>query len=275
MIAPLHSDPHRLPFAAINLVGDFLARCVTVAWPCEIVRGFLPYGATLGPQQLTPPGTHPVLLFFYDMFQVHMTIPNPLPTMTYHEHVIGVPDVWVRNGNGWGCDAGPFFFMPRLLLNNFWSTLGGLVYWGYPKRLSRIVVTGDHFAVSDLSGAPQVSLDFVGHGELRPIDHFPHFAPLRAAMEQPMLAEMPLGMGPIAVCSRFDKHWPTVTMRPLSTAVRIDQAFIPGLPCGRFPGQGMSPGIDHGPLGSYEFRAHFRQTVPYPWTLHRALQHPR
>lgn len=56
--------PHRLPFAAVNLVGDFLARCVTLAWPSEIVRGFLPYGTTLGPQQLTPPGTHPVMLFF-------------------------------------------------------------------------------------------------------------------------------------------------------------------------------------------------------------------
>lgn len=204
-----------------------------------------------------------------------MTIPTRLPPMTYHEHVIGVPDVLVNQGDGWGHSAGPFFFMPRLLLNNLWAMLGGLVYWGYPKRLARIAVTGDHFAVSDLSGAPQLALDFEGHGDLLPIDHFPHFAPLRAAMDQPMLTALPPGMGPIAICSRFDKHWPTVGLRPLSTAVTIEQAFLPGLPCGRFPGHGCSAGIDVSSLGSYELRAHCRQTVPYPWSMHRQIQDPR
>lgn len=275
MIDQGESLPHRLPFAAINLVGDFRVRCMTMAWPCEVVQGFLPYGTSLGPQQLTPRGTHPVMLFFYDFFQVHMTIPNPLPTMTYNEHVLGVPHVMVNNGDGWGRDAGPFFVMPRLLLDNIWAILGGLVYWGYPKRLSRIAVTGDRFAVSDLAGSPQLALEFHGHGELLPIQHYPHFAPVREVLDQPMLTQLPLGMGPMLVCSRYDKHWPSVTLRPLAAAVTIDQAFIPGLPCGRFPGRGWSAGIDQSPLGSYELRAHFRQTIPYPWSMHSLLQHPR
>lgn len=265
-------EPSNLPFAWINLVDECLARVVTVAWPTELVQGLLPYGTVLGPQDLTPPGTHPVILLFYEIFRLHMTIPAILPNMTYREHIVGVPYVMVQNGDGWKRDAGPFFFMPRLLLSNFWATLGGVLYWGYAKRVADISLTEDCFAVKNLAGAPLVSLDFAAYSTPQPIEQFPYFAPIRACLDQPLLTQMPLGEGPVIVCTRYDRQWSTAALRPMSGAVTIEQAYLPGLPCGRFPGNGFSVGIDESSLGSFELLAHCRQSLPYPWSMHRRLQ---
>ena len=79
------------PFAAVNLHGDGTMRGVTVALPSDRVSDFLPAGMKLGEQNVSPPGTHPVILFFHDMFRAQMSIPMLLPNMTYHEHSVGVP----------------------------------------------------------------------------------------------------------------------------------------------------------------------------------------
>jgi hypothetical protein len=63
------------PLAAINLNGNGTMRGVTLALPTDRVRDFLPAGMDLGKQQVTPAGTHPVILFFHDMFRAQMSIP--------------------------------------------------------------------------------------------------------------------------------------------------------------------------------------------------------
>ncbi len=78
------------PFAMFNLHGDATMRIVTLVFPSDDVRRLLPVGLDLGAQGVTPPGTHPVILFFMDVFRAEMSFPTLLPNMTYHEHSIGV-----------------------------------------------------------------------------------------------------------------------------------------------------------------------------------------
>src|SRR5262249_28884272 len=80
----------RNPFAAVNLHGDGSMLGGTVSLPRDRVSLFLPVGMQLGEQSVSPPGTHPVILFFHDMFRAQMSIPTLLPNMTYHEHSVGV-----------------------------------------------------------------------------------------------------------------------------------------------------------------------------------------
>ncbi len=254
------------PYRHINLVGDGIMRGVTLALPTEQVRHLLPWGLALGEQDLTPPGTHPVILFFYELFGAHMSVPTLLPSMTYREHIVGVPYTYVAQGVPGGGAPGPFFFMPKLLLDNTLATLGGRLWWGFAKDLAAISLTEQRYAVSRLGdGAPLVSLDFEPTGDLQSVYAFPHFEPIWRMMNQPLISQVPLGMGPLFVCSNFDKQWDTAQLRPLSTAVTLHQEFVPGLPCGRFPTEGRAAGIDQLVLGSYELRAHWRQGLIYPY----------
>ena len=64
------------PFNAINLSGEGAMRGVTLALPVERVRNMLPAGLELGAQNVTPEGTHPVILFFHDFFRAQRSIPG-------------------------------------------------------------------------------------------------------------------------------------------------------------------------------------------------------
>jgi hypothetical protein len=193
------------------------------------------------------------------MIRAHMTVPTLLPNMTYHEQILGVPYTYVAQGG-----AGPFFFMPNLWLDDFVPTLGGKLFWGFAKRMAKMVVTADTWAVLALTGDPVMSLDFEPTGEWRPVRGWPSFEPVRRIMSQPLVSAVPVAAGPWFVCSNFDKRWSDAEVRPLSTVVRIDQAFVAGLPCGRFPAEGRTEGIDASPLGSFQVKARWRQSLVYP-----------
>jgi hypothetical protein len=253
-----------LPYGFINLVGDGHLRGTTLVLPTERVRHMLPHGLDLGEQQLTPKGTHPVVIFFYDMYRAHMTVPTLLPNMTYHENIVGIPFAYTTPGFLEPYYAGPFFFMPRLNLDNYLATVGGILWWGFAKHLSKITTTEDSYAVATLGGDPLISLDIKQKGELKPVDGYPYFEPMRQIMDQPIVSQLPVGMGPLFACSNFDKKWDTALVRPLSTEVQIDQCFVSALPTGRFAAEG----IDADPLGSFEVQSRWRQSLIYPCAMH-------
>jgi hypothetical protein len=258
--------PRRRPFDFVNLVGDGLIRGATVVLPSAEVLRLLPHGLELGEQDLTPRGTHPVLFFFQDMYRAHMTIPTLLPNMTYNEQIVGVPFCYVtsplhRRG---AAIPGPFFYMARLFLDDFVPTIGGLLWWGFAKKLATILVTEDRIAVLGRKGETVLSLDFQPVGEFRPLSALPHFERVRRIMDQPLVSQLPLARGPWFACSGFDKKWDVAEARPLTTVVRIDRSYVPGLPCGRFPAVGRSEGIDQSVLGSFQIRVPWRQGLPYP-----------
>lgn len=262
---PMNPTPTN-PFSLINLNGNGTMRGVTLALPSDRVRDLLPAGLELGPQTVSPPGTHPVILFFHDMFRAQMSIPTLLPNMTYREHSIGVPFSYITPGGLTPGHPGPYYFMPRLYLDNFNATLGGLLFWGFPKVMGSFLVTADRYTITDLSGERLTSLAWYndaakGH---KPIAAYPHFEPVRQMLSQPIISMMPASLGPFFILSDFDKKWDVATVRPLRTALEVDVEYVPGYAGGRYPAQGWSPGIDESVLGSYELRAPWRLSLPYP-----------
>lgn len=253
------------PYNQVYLKGNGILRGVTVALPTGQVRNLLPWELELGSQNVTPRGTHPVILFFYDMFHAHMNIPSLLPNLTYHEQIVGVPFSYVTRGMLNPGPCGPFFFMPRLNLDNFLATLGGLLWWGFAKRMAHITVTQDRYTVKDSrSGATLISLDYQPTQGYQPIHRFPFFEPVQRMLNQPIVSQVPAAMGPYFVWSDFDKQWSTAGLRPLSTVVTISEEFVPGLHCGRYPVEGRTEGIDQSVLGSFELQTRWRQGLIHP-----------
>ena len=253
------------PFAAINLNGTGTMRGVTLALPTDRVRDLLPAGLELGDQQVTPAGTHPVILFFHDMFRAQMSIPTLLPNMTYREHSVGVPFSYISRGSITPGFPGPYYFMPKLYLDNFWATLGGLVFWGFAKEMATVNVTAESYTVTSMAGQRLTSLAWKKlDGEHRPIREYPNFEPVRQMLSQPIISMLPLAMGPFFILSDFDKQWETATVCPMQTSLEVDVEYVPGYPGGRTPASGWSPGIDQSVIGSYELRALWRLSLPYP-----------
>jgi hypothetical protein len=248
----------------VNLVGDGITRGVTLSLPTELARRLLPVGLELGPQALTEPGTHPLILYFQSISNAHLTVPTLLPSLTYSELVMGVPFSYVTRGPPRSIGRGPFLFMPRLELDNILAMLGGVLFWGYPKRVTAISITERRFMVSGQRGAPMAALDFDPGGELRPIYGYPAFEPIRQIMEQPLVSCLPAGVGPCFACSDYKRSWSVAALRPLSTVLHIGRGLARGLPSGSFAARG----IDLSALGSYELRAPWSIGPLYPCSSH-------
>ncbi|MFO0756797.1 MAG: acetoacetate decarboxylase family protein [Byssovorax sp.] len=251
------------PYGSVSLDGDAILRGVTLALPSDTVRGMLPYGLDLGDQRLTPPGTHPVVLWFQIMLRAHMSVPTLLPSMTYLEHIFGVPFVYVTRGAIDRRTPGPAFFMARLYLDSLLATAGGVLWWGFAKQMAEMRLTARRFSVAQ-EGEPLISLDFEPRGPFRSLASFPRMAPIREIMRQPLVSQVPAAVGPFFAFSDFHRDVEGGEIRPLATVVQIDEQFLPGLPCGRFPAEMQAPGIDTSALGSYEIRSPWRQGLIYP-----------
>jgi Acetoacetate decarboxylase (ADC) len=259
------------PYNAVNLVGTGVMRAATIALPKADVLALLPYGLELGAQDLTAPDEHPVVLFFQEMIRAHMTIPTLLPNMTYHEQIVGIPFTYVTRGYPMPC--GPFFYMANLYLDELLPTIGGKLGWGFTKQMANVTVTADRWAVTERSGDRLISLDFAPTEEgYQPVEYYPNFEryyePVTGIMTQPLVSQLPAAIGPFFACSNFDKKWDEALVRPLRTAVTIDQSFVPALPCGRFPHEGYAQGIDASRIGSFEVKARWRLGLIYPCSFH-------
>src|SRR5262245_50573450 len=110
------------PHAEVYAVGTYQAATVLWSLPLAVAQALLPSGLELGPQQVAPPGEHPVLL----MFGHHQGVrPNFLhvPGMEYLEFLVAVPHVqWVQRTDPY---RGPFAFLPRLFLDRWLPTALG------------------------------------------------------------------------------------------------------------------------------------------------------
>jgi hypothetical protein len=137
------------PYDTITLDGEGTFRGVTLSLPTGQVRRMLPAGLELGDQRVTPPGTHPVILLFNDLFRAHMNIPSLLPSLTYNEHTIGIPYSYVTRGPLTGSTPGPYYYMPSLELDNLSAILGGRLFWGYNKRLAHFESTAGRYTIRD------------------------------------------------------------------------------------------------------------------------------
>lgn len=237
------------PYSYVFLRGDSVMRGVTLEIPTERLRLLLPHGLELGEQAVTRPGTHPVILLFNEMLAVHLTIPSALPSLSYRELSLGIPHCYI------GGRLGPFYYQPRLFLDSLLATIGGVLYWGFPKRLASFSLADGAFAVNDAL----TSLAYSEAGPELPFSAYPNFDSIRAMHEQPLVLMLPAGVGPFFVCSNFDKLWAQGTLQPLETTARIDSSFVPGLETG----SSSAPSIAASVVGSYVMRVPWRLSMPY------------
>ena len=251
------------PYSYVTLDGYAVTRAVTLALPREHVSTLLPYGLVLGPQHVTPPGTHPVIMLFHQVVRAHMSVPTLLPSLSYYESIIGIPDCYLSYGPIDDTTPGPFLFEPRLYLDSVLAIAGGVLYWGFAKRMATFRVTAERFVISAEQGGTLTCLESRPTSEFQPIDSCAHFDPIRRMHDQPLVLMLPCGIGPFFVCANFDKDWRRGSLRPLETVTHIEQVFVPGLDAGTFPEHGVSPGIDASVLGSYEMRVPWRLGLPY------------
>ncbi|MDC3956111.1 acetoacetate decarboxylase family protein [Polyangium jinanense] len=256
------------PYQGMKLVGQWSVYGVTIALPREDVRWMLPDGLELGDQDLTHRDTHPVSLYFGHVRDAHMTFPRFFPPeMTYFEQVVGVPYVYAKRPLCGGRVRGPFFYMPRLFLTNLLATLGGILFWGFPKKLVRVVEgtnparTDGSYAVCPLYGGGDeiLGLQWGATGAFEPATAVPSFQRQLEIMTQPLVSQQPLSVGPLLSCSDFDKLWREAEIRPLRTKTNIQEAFVPGLAPGRY----SSEGIDQSPTGAFQLRAPWELSLPY------------
>jgi len=254
------------PFGMINLGGYGHMRGVTLARATDSVRNLLPAGLELGEQNVTPKGTHPVVLLFNDMYQARLSFPNLLPSLTYHEHFVAIPFAFLSRTTLIPGYPGPYYYLVKGYLDSFLATIGGRLLWGLPKELASLRVSSGEYSVNDSCGRPRTSLAWNTQAEesFRPLGELPNFNPIREMLSHPIVSMLPAAIGPFFVLSDFHIHWEAATLRPLETSVEVDTAFVPGYECGRFPATGWSPGIDQSVLGSYELQAPWQITTIYP-----------
>jgi hypothetical protein len=251
------------PANIVNLSGTALMRGVTLALPTRQVRELLPNGLELGRQNITAQGTHPVMIGFHDIFRLHLSIPNLLPNMTYHEHSVGVPFCYVVDSFSGG-SAGPYFFMPTLRLDNVFAAMGGVLYWGLPKQLAHIDSGSTWYRVSGEDRRPIVTVSWEDGGPFRPVHEFQYFPPIQRALEQPLIGMLPGSVGPWFVVADFPKRWEVTTIRPIRTVMDVHTNYVVGFYSGRYPYVGTSYGIDAAVTGSFEMRTEWLMSAPYP-----------
>lgn len=265
------------PFSGINLAGEGIFRGVTLALPFDVVRPLLPNGLLLGTQRDTPAGTHPVILSYNSLTNARMSIPSLMPPLTYHEFTLGVPHTYIaRGGDITETSPGPYYYMPRLYLDNWWAVFGGVGFWGFLKTFAEFRVGAAEFSVASTNGDALTSLTWQTDGDpqrsveaIRDTDDaYRFFLPVKRMLDQPLVSQVPPVGGPIFVVSDFQRRWDAATMRPLSTTETIEPAFQPTfrMKAGAALGARQSthsPGIDDSKLGSYELIAPWRLSLPY------------
>ena len=275
---------------AMNVVGKLSSHCVTLVMPRDEVAWMLPDGLTLGPQDHTPPGTHPVLLSFNHRYSAHLSLPRLLlPGATYKEQVVGVPFVHSKRDLCGGRARGPFLFLPRLFASQLLPVIGGWLFWGFAKQRGSIRETtfdpetkangaGGEEPRSETKphgprpqagtyrvftpgndGEPIVSLSYEATGDFQPMTRVPNHEVILDVMRQPLICCQPFSRGPLFSCADHVNDWERAQVRPLHTTMRIDDAFVPGLVVGTY----RSRGIDMSPLGSFQLRAPFTLTLPH------------
>jgi hypothetical protein len=254
------------PFSAINLGGDGVFRGVTLAVPKARVEALLPPGLALGPQDVTPPGTHPVIASYNDLTRAQMSVPSLLPVLNYNEYTLGIPYSYIARGGLNRNSPGPYYYMPKLFLNSTLAVIGGVGFWGFRKDPAFFHVGDDRFVIRTQREQTLTSLAWTPTGKFKPINEYPNFEPVRRMLDQPLISQVPPLGGPIYVVSDFDRRWEVATVRPLEITITIDEDFVPD--CRSFAsctiGRGTTaPGIDESPLGSYELVAPWRLSLPY------------
>jgi hypothetical protein len=237
-------------------VGIYFSSVVILTIETEIARGLLADGLELGPQNLTPSGTHPLLCMFG--YQRDVRPPFPFPGMDYLEFIAALPWVhWRQASNSCGR---PFVFMPRLYLNRFLPTILGWIC-GYAKQLARLHMKETFYHVRNLfTPDPLAEGRFMRKGEPGPPSAFKFFPPIQEVFEQRFIGKSLLGT---FVCTDFRFDFKEARMQAIDADLDIKEECVQGLPALLY----SVKGIDQHPLGAFQLHVRWHLTPPFDCSL--------
>jgi hypothetical protein len=253
-------------------MGNGMTRCVAVALPSRKVCALLPPGLELGDQELTPRGTHPIVFQFHRFSECQFSFPTFLRPMRFYEQTAGIPFTHVC-GNAHSGGSGPYYFMPRLYLDDSWVFLNGTYWWGFKKQLAPIDVSDGRYTVRHRTGEPLASLAWSTEksGDPRTVAGCREFEPIREMLNQTLITLLPAAVGPLLALTDFDRRWNLTSVRPLHSVLEIAVSYMPGFEGGRFQdGQDACSSV----IGSFELSGPWWLSLPYsasgqPWYTYR------
>ena len=237
-----------------GFIGNAITRSVTLELPSPQVRRLLPSGLELGDQDLTPPGTHPMIFHFHQFSECQFSFPVPR-SMRFCEQTAGIPFTMVRGAYAAPGGRGPYYFMPKLYLDDLWVLLNGVFWWGFNKEIANVEVSENRYAVTSFARRKLVSLEWraePGCGR-RPVGEYPEFEPIRHMLSQTLITRSPGGVGPCFSLTDFERRWPLTQVQPLRSVLDVYPSCLPGFDAGRF---GES-------LQSYEIVGPWWLSAPY------------
>ena len=238
-------------------VGIYFTSAVVLALPDKTARHLLVPGLELGPQNLTPAGTHPLLCMFGYQRDVRPPI-HIFPGMDYLEFIAALP--WIHWREAASPCGRPFVFMPRLYLNRFLPTVLGWVC-GYAKQLARLHMRKTVYHVRSLfTPGRLITGSFTLRGNPAPPAEFQFFPPIQEVFRQRFIGQGPLGR---FVCTEFNFNFQEAKMQAIAAEGDITNECLPGLPA-----QGYQvPGIDEDPLGAFQLHVRWELTPPFDCSL--------
>lgn len=247
-----------------GFIGNGITRCVALALPLRKVRALLPDGLELLEQNVTPPGTHPLVFLFHGFSECQFSFPTLFRSMNFHEQTAGIPFTRVRNSQGPYAGPGPYYFMPKLYLDDILVMLGGIYWWGFSKELASVHVSGNRYAVTSLTGHFLASLDWGldNAAEFRAVTGYSDFEPMRAMMSQRLVSVYPPGVRPMYCLSDFDRRWHLARARPIDSVLEVAPDYMRGFDGGHFAMQDRRGG-EEVIVGSFELSAPWWLSPPY------------
>jgi hypothetical protein len=255
--------PAPYPF---GFIGDAITRGITLVLALPEVRALLPASLELGEQDVTPEGTHPVIFLFHGFSNCQFSIPTLLQSLNFHEQTVGIPFTYVRAGIGVPDTFGPYYFMPKLYLDDLWVSMIGRNFWGFDKELAKVDVAADRYAVSAGNGRQLASLTWSvpeNDDDYLAAAMCPAFAATRRMLSQPLITQFPAAIGPFFVLTDFDRRWNLAKVRPLRTVLEVDPSYMSGFDGGCFVAGERSEDADSAAPAAYELVGPWWLSYPY------------
>lgn len=245
-------------------IGDGVTRCVVLACSAWKAEKLLPPYLELSQQDVSPKGTHPLVLQFHDFSRCRFSLPNLLQPLKFHEQTLGIPFTRIRSRYGIGAESGPYYFMPKLYLDHPWVWTVGRNLWGFDKEMATLEVTRDRYVVTSFTGRQLATLGWYD-GEDRAgseVENGTEFEPIRRMLSQTLISLSPASMGPLLTLTDFDRDWGRGAVRPLRAVLEIDPCYVRGFDGGQFRTNGARAREDS-VICSYEISAQWWLSFPY------------
>jgi hypothetical protein len=231
----------------LDFVGDLDATIALLGATTESAHALLADGLVLAPQDVASHDGHPLLLVMGRQRNVRLAC-APVG-IDYFEFILAVP--FVEPAGSRGAGAGPFGYMPCLLLDRWLPTVAGRILLAYEKH--RAVLFGSEDSYRVVSAKTGERLLAARHRPSARSESYRLPVSLRRALELPVISRRAGGGWRYTVADlRLDE----ARIEPLEMNIAIERPFVPGLPAGKFV-------LDAGGGRAVRLRTSWRLTGPF------------